>query len=278
MHIRLRLFLLFFAAILASLCAAGHLSAQQSPSDSQASASAAQLVPRCAEIAATGAQFDPLGSVCQYALSPQSLPNFICSETIHRWTNGHRLDIVTAQVTFRSGHDRYSDYTINGKPARSLKDSGGWVSNALFAAELNAIFRPETKAEFQLRRQAKTSAGPATEFAYRFERSGNSVFSLAESYPVVSGSIWIDQSSGRLLRMEAKAARVDPALPLRSYHSRLNYGLVPIAGLGTLQLPVSGETDACLRSGVCYKNELAFHDCRKFGSEATILPGVESEQ
>jgi hypothetical protein len=264
---------LLFAIILAASLHGGCVEPQSGQVSSKALLdSAASVTPRCAEIAAMRPRFDSLGKACEYALSPENLPNFVCQETIQRWARGRRLDTVTAEVTFIKGHDRYSKYTIDGKPAATIESTGGWVSNALFGAQLNAIFRPETAATFEFKRSAKSIAGPADEFAFRFNRSGTKAFSLSGTYPKMAGSILIDRKSGRLMRVEVASTEVNKQLFLKSYKSELNYGNVLIPELGSLLLPVNGEEKVCKDSGICYKNELSFHDCRKFGSEVRIVP------
>lgn len=275
---------LIFAVVISGFCAP-YSPAQEAPSgrgqpsttensSTAQSISTTPEVPRCGEISAAGPQFDLLGGVCEYALSPRSLPNFICEETIERRTNGHKLDVVTAEVTYRNHRDHYSNYTIDQRPVDSIERTGGWVSNALFAAQLNAIFREETKASFKFDRDTKMRSEPAGQFTFRFDKSGSPGFSLSSVYPAMSGSIWIDRSSGHLLRVETATTKVDHTRPLKSYKSVLNYGEVPIAGLGKLLLPESGQEDVCLNTGACFRNNLSFHDCRKFGSEVRIVPNA----
>jgi hypothetical protein len=231
-------------------------------------------VARCTAIKTLDPQFGPLANACQYALSPESLPNFVCQETVHRWARGNPLDIVTEEVTFRHGHDRYSNYAINGKRVSTIENTGGWVSNALFGAELTAIFTPKSDAAFSFLRRTKTHGVIADEFAFRFEKSGLPAFTPAESNPGFSGRIRIDETTGTLMRVDLQATRIDPKQRLKSYRSAMDYREVTISDLGSLLLPVSGDVEVCLNSGVCFRNVLAFHDCRKFGSEVHIVPNV----
>src|SRR5580698_5874805 len=91
--------ILIVVVVLTGLSAAAAQSPASAPPAVGQIPPAIPLLPRCSEIAAQGDHFDQLGTACQYALSPESLPNFICEETIHRWTNGHKLDLVTTEVT-----------------------------------------------------------------------------------------------------------------------------------------------------------------------------------
>jgi hypothetical protein len=245
------------------------ISAQQPPATPPNSAT--PLVSRCAQLAEMGSPFDLLGNACQYALSPGSLPNFVCEETIHRWSNGRPLDLVTAEVTFIRGHDHYSRYTIDAKPVASIEGTGGWVPNSLFGAELNAIFLPATGTAFKLKGTAKSRSGPSDRFAFQFDRSGSSAFALSDSFPGITGLISIDRKSGRLTHVEATASKINKKLRLKSYKSEVEYGDVSVPDLGTLLLPVNGQEDVCLRIGICYRDVASFHDCQKFGSEVKII-------
>ena len=274
----IRLPILIAAALLIILCPHTSLLAQTTPSDRLPSvAPKFPLRPRCALIGAHSDQalashIDLLQAACQYALSPESLPNFICQETILRQTNGHALDVITDEVTVMLGRDRYSNYTRNGKPVDSIEDTGGFGSDALFATELNAIFRANTQAEFAFKRETKINKSPASEFTFHFDHSGSSHFGLADSYPGMAGTITVDQQTRQLRHVEVEAKKIDSKRRLKSYKSNMNYAGVPIPELGNVLLPVSGEAHVCLQDGTCFNNKLSFHDCRKFGSESRMLP------
>ena len=280
MPIRLRSQILLAAATLATICPNTSLPAQTQTTSSERLPSVAPrtpLRPRCDAIGANAdpalaAHLDLLQAACQYALSPESLPNFICQETIDRQTNGRALDLITAEVTVTLGRDRYSHYTRDGKPVDSIDDTGGWVSNTLFATELNAIFRADTKSEFAFRRETKIDKNPASEFIFHFDHSGTSAFGLVDSYPGMDGVIIIDQKTSQLRHVEVAATAIDPKRRLKSYKSTVNYADVPIPNLGSVLLPVSGEANVCLHDGECFHNILSFHGCRKFGSEVRMLP------
>jgi len=152
------------------------------------------------------------------------------------------------------------------------KAQGGVVSDSLFADQLRAIFLPETKTTFQFRQVTARHALPADEFPFHFDSPGSPEWNIARSYPGMSGSIWVEEQSGDLQRVETKATSIIPELPLESFKSEMNYREVPIPDLGNLLLPINGKVEVCLRPGVCFRNELSFHDCQKFEGVVRIVP------
>lgn len=221
-----------------------------------------------------GPRFDLLAKACEFALSRQTLPNFICHATTQRSRNGNPLDVITGDVTFTgSGADRYTNLAVDGRPISSPRDAPpGWWSPALFGDLLATIFSPTTKASFKFRGEVNAPSGPATVFDFHFKRADNSTFPLVGSYPGLSGSIWVDGKSGQLQRLETSATELDPSGRVSSYQSSVKYEVVAILELGNFLAPTAAEVEACLRGGACFRNVLSFRDCRRFGSETRIVP------
>lgn len=145
------------------------------------------MAPRCADIAQMGAEFKTLAGVCEYALSPQSLPNLICDETTQRFQGNLPLDVVENKVTFYQGHDSYSDFVVNGIPTDKFLWKGGWGSDALFGSLLHAIFFPELETRFKLGPNKKNDTIDFKSFAYFMPKSRAPGFNVARSNPSMSG-------------------------------------------------------------------------------------------
>jgi len=234
---------------------------------------------RCAEIAAMGVEYKPLGNTCEFAISRNTLPNSICQETMSRSARGSSreewkpVDIVTATVMYVSGAgDRYSNLTINGLPVESLAGSGGWNSLALFGSQLTAIFLPETKTDFRFDRKMPGIQGSTAVFDFRFKRENNFTFKRGALRPGLSGSIFVNAETGDLERAESYASELDPKGNLTSYKSTLEYRATAISDLGNILVPAAGSVEVCFTNGVCDRNVLSFQGCRKFGSESRIIP------
>lgn len=236
--------------------------------------STAPMDSRCAEMAAMGPQFQPLANACAFALSPYSLPNFVCKETTQRSRNGSPLDVVTAQVTYMAGRgDRYSDWRIDGRPVESLEGTGGMITEQLFGRQLRTIFDPETMTEFAVRPDEKVGTGAAAVYHFSYKSANNFTYRLDEVFPSMAGRIWVDRMSGQLMRVETRATDLTPAMSFSSYHSVMNYDDVTIPELGAYLVPVDGEAQMCSASNrFCGRNVVAFRDYRKYGATVKILP------
>lgn len=229
------------------------------------------LEPRCADIEQMGTAFKPLANVCEYALSPQSLPNLTCEETTRRFTGSLPLDLVEDRVTFYQGHDSYSDFVVNGIPTNNFFWKGGWGSDALFGSLLHAIFLPKLETKFKLGPTKKNDSIEFRSFAYFMPKSRAPGFNVGLADPSMSGSIWIETKTNQLARVEMQATRINHASKLRSYHAAIDYGNVPITQLGSVLLPVKAAVQVCFNQGSCNRNIVYFHDCQKFASTARIL-------
>ncbi len=274
---------LALAAVHVSIVSAQSLVAVKTPVEPTQSAVPSSATtfetPRCAEIAAMGIEYKPLGDACEFALARGTLPNFICEETMSRAARGSLgeewkpVDVVSATVTYASGAgDRYTSLMINGRPVDSLTGSGGWNSLALFGSQLTTIFLPATKTDFKFHGKGLGDRGATAVFDFRFERANNFTFKRGALRPGLSGSIFADAATGQLQRVESYASELDPNGNLASYNSVLEYGEMAIADLGRVLAPVAGSVEVCFTSGSCDRNILSFQGCRKFGSESRIIP------
>jgi len=218
-----------------------------------------------------GAAFKPLANVCEYALSPQSLPNLTCEQTTRRFAGSVPLDVVEDKVTFYQGHDNYSDFVVSGIPTKNFFWEHGWGSDALFGSLLHAVFLPELETKFKLGTTKKSDSIEFGSFAYFMPKSRAPGFNVGGADPSMSGSIWIVTKTNQLARVEMQATRINYAARLRSYHAAIDYGDVPIAELGPVLLPVKAAVQVCFNQGSCFRNIVYFHGCQKFGSTARIL-------
>jgi len=73
------------------------------------------------------AKFGPLATVCQYALSPNNLPSFVCDQSVQQFSgiagpkDWRQVALITAVVTFEQGKgDRISKVAKDGRPIRAL--------------------------------------------------------------------------------------------------------------------------------------------------------------
>jgi len=268
-------------------------------------------LPRCVALREGDPQLGALEQTCDFALRfPRSLPDFICQETAQHFVgNSKRLkwkstDIVTAEVTFERGKETYSNVTVNGRPldlppsARSGQafsqylisqgQRGVWDLDE-FGSNLMMLFREASQTSFESRGEATVAGTRAIVFDFDIERAhspfqflwatssgsspeGSTSGGEEEARYGVEGSIWVDEATPRLLRVELNATDFPKGFPISSSSSATNYDVVLIGEAGAFLLPVASESMEC--SGDehrCYRDVLEFHSCRKFGAESRIV-------
>jgi hypothetical protein len=244
-------------------------------------------VPRCAEIAAMGAQFALLAKACEFALSPQNLPNFICKEQMERakrklsddeW---HNSDVFSAEVTFLDGHgDWYSNFAIDGHPLDLPSYNGGFPFSQFlrehesdspslgellrkhrgywplteFGTGLVTIFDPRNQTSFAYNSAGSPPSGPTVMFDFHINSPNFGLVlharkdsKVVSSNPAWEGMLWIDRVTGELVRVEMTASGIDASFPRIFSASTTNYGDISISELGTFLLPTASEAVTCNR-------------------------------
>jgi hypothetical protein len=229
------------------------------------------LEPRCAAISDLGPKFEPLVNACQYALSPEDLPNLVCHKSIERDVRGYPLDKIEAEVRTVNGIESYTQVSADGAGPVSTNWSGGWGSDALFSRVLTAVFFAKTKTKFTLAKDSSTTDTGFDHYDFSYMRNYGPGFDLGGESPPMTGSIWINRKTGRLAQLETVAHPVPPKTRVQSYHSVIVYNFVPIMPLGLVLVPVKADVQACVGS-TCFRNAVTFHDCQKFGAQVKIDP------
>jgi hypothetical protein len=202
----------------------------------------------------------------------ENLPNFICQEFMARYSQRGRqetpLDVVSAEIIYDHAKESYRNVKINDRSTdRSLEEINGSWSTGEFASTLLSLFAPDTNARF--RPGGATSLSGISAQVYDFEvPSGNShwmVHSESQTLvPAYKGSVWVDPSSARVLRIEMQARNIPPDFPMDTIESAVDYAYVPIGGSSFL-LPVHAESLGCARDGGgCSHNIIDFRNYHEF--------------
>lgn len=210
-----------------------------------------------------------------------TLPNYVVKQITNRYSTGaatrgrtswQPLDIVTTDLVYEDGKERYTNIMVNGKPTRYIEQTGSW-SEGEFASMLQAILSPGTNAEFSGRR-ASTIVNRA---AYRYEyvvaqpRSSWTLHADGQTYsPSYAGAIWIDKATFRVLRIEIAARNLPRDFPLDTAESSIDYDFATI-GEQKVLLPSHAEALSCMRGTPdCTRNTTEFRDYKKYGAETNI--------
>jgi len=211
----------------------------------------------------------------------QKLPNFICQEFMARFTQEGRgqkvpQDIVSAELIFEDGVESYRNVKINNRPTdKRLQDIDGAWSTGEFASALLDLFDPASKAHFSSGRASTVSGIPAQVYDFQVPDATSHWKLSVGSQTVVAaytGSLWVDPSTARVLRIETQARNIPSDFPIDTVESAIDYAYVMIEGKSFL-LPVHAESLGCQRgSSFCTHNIIDFRNYHEFKSNSKILP------
>lgn len=207
-----------------------------------------------------------------------SLPNYIVQEYTTRYVSDSRpvrwkaQDVVSAEVVYEDGRERYEKIAINGKPTKNPEQSGAW-STGEFGTILEDLFSPATAAQFTFVRSATAQRRDAALFDFTVERSHSHWTVRAPGQytrPAYKGSVWIDRETARVLRLEMEAVEIPKDFPEDTIEAAVDYDFITL-GTQTFLLPVRGAALSCQRgSSVCERNVIEFRNYRKFAGQSTV--------
>ena len=208
----------------------------------------------------------------------QKIPNYVCQETIDRFSKGpheeafQKLDTLRFEVASIGGRDlraapgakRFEDIDPAShivKGAISTGSFSGLVLN-LFVND-NAVIRP----------QAEQAQSPAT-LAYDFEMSAlNSGYRLksgpASAMVGLRGTFWVDRESMGLLRIEERAVGIPLNLGMSDVRTAITFAPAQI-GSSVALLPQTAEVVIQGLKGGEDKTVTKFSGCRAYTSESVI--------
>ena len=217
----------------------------------------------------------------------ESLPNYVCQEMMTRYqseshpANWQPIDVVTTNLVYENGKEDYRDVKVNGKPKKSLEESGGAWSTGEFGTVLIDLFSPATAADFHFRRDSRTAGIVAKmyDFDVSREHSHWSIHMGSQSYdPPYKGSVWIDPQTSRVLRIEMEAYGFPDSFPTDHVESATDYQYVRLGDAKQYLLPVHAETLTCQRgSNLCSRNTIDFRNYHKYSGESNITFGDTKE-
>lgn len=238
---------------------------------------------------------DALADACRFALSlRQKLPNVICDQKTSRYNrpdgNLYReklQDVITAEVIYEDGYERYSDVKVNGKAAaQDANNFVGQYTKGEFGSDLIFAFSPQNHPSYKFLRKDHVSGHKAFVFAAVVARENNHGWSIGansrRTYPQFEAEIWLDQVSHELLREVIKPVP-EPRFPVSNAKVRTDYQLLPLGDGSSFVLPVKSESESCLWDDekryimFCSSNVLVFQNCHKFGVKSRIVTDEPKE-
>lgn len=221
-----------------------------------------------------------------YALrSADDLPDFLVTQTIRRMTRdgggGWRLrDVLETEVRVEGGRERVELLSVNGRPTnRRFEEMGGATSVGDFSGQLAAPFLPATNTRFTEVKQERYRGRLCRvyDFVVPQANSGYTLtVRLSDGRPQriqvgYQGSLWVDEETKRIVRIEHTATDIPPGFPMSQVESAVDYDWVTILGK-RYWMPRTAETiqisDAYRQA---FRNISEFRNYRKFEGDVKIL-------
>jgi hypothetical protein len=218
-----------------------------------------------------------------YALEySQTLPDFICNEVVRRYRDGMDPgtwtlnDTLTVRLSYYGHREDYKLLLVNNKTAdRSYESMGGTISEGEFGSLLRQIFEPDPSTEIRFTRWDAIRDKRVAVFSYRMtaDHAHYAVnFALNDSrYSAIAGRrglLFIDPSTGQILRITSAADGLASDFPVDKLTSTLDYETTSI-GDRTFLLPRTAEVIMSAGSFQT-RNTIEFQTYHKFTADADV--------
>jgi hypothetical protein len=215
----------------------------------------------------------------------EGLPNYVVQQNTTRYVSeGHPAnwqvqDIITAEVVFEGGRERYQNLMVNGRPLKAkAEDSGAW-STGEFGTILADIFSPATAADFRFIKNTTINSFAASVYDFSVQQPNSHWQIQVPSQrvrPSYKGSIWVDKKTAHVLRIEMQATNIPKLFPEDTVESAVDYDYVSLGAAEKFLLPTRAEVLSCLRgTSQCSRNVIEFRNYHKFTGESKITFGQE---
>lgn len=228
-----------------------------------------------------GANDDLIRKATDAALDfTEGLPAYVCQEMVTRYqgegkpTHWSAIDVMTMNLVYENGKEDYRDIQVNGKPKKSLEESGGAWSTGEFGTVLIDLFSPATAADFTFQRESRVGGITAKVYDFSIDKPHShwTISMASQSYdPPYKGSVWIDPATGRVLRIEMQAYGFPGSFPIDHAESATDYQYIRLGDARQYLLPVHAETLSCQRgTDLCSRNAIDFRNYHKYTGESSI--------
>lgn len=211
------------------------------------------------------------------------LPNCVCAQTVERFERGSaeqawkKIDTLRLEVALTSESEVYARAGARRFERRSLADmiGKGTVSTGQYGMMAKHVFLMPG-ARFGWRGETERDGRRAHEFFYEVAHGQSSYKVRAGSIEAVvgfQGSFWLDAATLDLIRLEAQAFDISPALGLSEVNTTLTYGRITVRG-ESFQAPVAATLTVVGTDGLEHLNRMRLGDCKVFQAESSLREEV----
>jgi hypothetical protein len=209
------------------------------------------------------------------------LPDFFCTETVRRYRNSTSspewspMDTLTVQLSYFAHREEYKLLLVNGQKTKlRYEEAGGSISQGEFGSMLQEVFVSSAQATFAWDSQSTLRGRPVQVFRYSVAAE-NAHYQLNYSandrrYSAMAGRhglVYVG-ATGEILRITSEADNLPSTFPIDRLNAVLDYDFTDIGGRQFL-VPHAALVE--MRAGILgSKNEIDFHDYRKFSAEAGV--------
>jgi len=222
----------------------------------------------------------------------ETMPDYLVKQQITRsrafgqsknWAVYDRLSLA---VSYRqSAGEDYKLLSVDGIPATEGQGYGmklgGTISTGEYVTALSDLFKPESRAEFNMvdtdtlrgRRTIVYEYEVKKQFSHETLGYGERGALMRSTIAGYRGRIWIDRENNRVLRIEDISTEIDPGFPITAASKLIDYEwvainekehLLPSRAVVQLTSRDRGQTEET-------RNEILFRGYRKFGAEVKII-------
>ncbi|HUB82806.1 MAG TPA: hypothetical protein VMB03_28605 [Bryobacteraceae bacterium] len=209
------------------------------------------------------------------------MPDFLCTQTIRRSyhltlpKNWIRADVLTVKLRYAGQTEDRELLARNGRPVVPGEPFGGLENIGEFGGMLEAVFDPQSQAEFHWESSKTLRDRPSLLFSYQVKASHSSYMLSFDPGGYVHrqvvgyhGTVWVDRETGGVLRLVYEADTISADFPMQYASTTVDYGFVEVAGR-TYLLPVRAEIETDV-DGFRSRNISEFKDYRKFSTDSTV--------
>lgn len=215
----------------------------------------------------------------------RSLPDFVCTEVVHRSTDVRQRggwvpeDTLTVKLSYFEQKEDHKLTLIDGKPtARTYSSLDGAVGVGEFGGTLQSIFDLKSAASFHWESWKNVHKHRAAVYAYAVEPAHSSYVMVTgtpgnthKGIVGYHGVLEIDRETGEVLHFTYEADHIPKELLVDFARTTVDYDFADVGGRDYL-LPASSETE--IRSPhLSVRNQMSFREYSKFSSDSIITFG-----